>query len=92
MHPTNRVCLARAREQAATELAAIQADSAAIAASLLANSLATDTRSAATTNQLIGDVFANATRIAELAERERIAQARSNAVTTLLAAFDAAFA
>jgi hypothetical protein len=93
MFQSNKVYLLQAQARAAAELAAIQAEETAAEAAFLATALTTPTIGAPTSAaQLVGDLYNHATDLAGIAERQRIAEARSLALDTLVVAFDAEFA
>lgn len=91
MFQTNRAYLVQAQSRAAADLAAIQAEASAAEAALLATSLNTAVGTLHSAGQLPGDLYNTASDLATLAERERIAQARVDALGDALTAFDAAF-
>lgn len=92
MYQVNKAQVAAALAQASAELSAIQTETTTAEAALLADALAREPKTAGAVQQFTADLYAAAGAIATLAERERIAQARVDALTTMQTAFDAAFA
>lgn len=91
MYQANKAQVAAALAQASAELAAIQAETTAAEAAILADALGREPKAAWQVRDFTDELYRAGTNIAQLAERERIAQARVDALTTMQTAFDAAF-
>lgn len=91
MFQSNRLYLLQAQARAAADLTSVQAEATAAEAALLAEALNFQVGNPSSAAALAGGLHNRASALAAIAERERIAQARADALDAALVSFDAAF-